>query len=118
MIVVKQITMRISSSVETSSSLYTDYNDGYYEGRYYFVFEKLCRSLSFLISDSSLEVTECDLAYVAYQILEILSYCFSRNKILKNIHINDFYIRRTTRGCRVILLNQDFIDGYNIFLLH
>ena len=33
-IIVKQITMQISSSVESSSSLYTDYNDGYYEGRY------------------------------------------------------------------------------------
>ena len=45
---------------------------------------------------------------IAIQILEILQLLFSQNKILKNLDVHDFFLRRTTKGYRVVLLNQDF----------
>ena len=53
-----------------------------------------------------------DLVNIAIQILEILSFLFNKQKVLRNLHVNDFALRRTTRGYRVILVNQDFVEGY------
>lgn len=81
---------------------------GIYNGNEYFLIEKVNRSLSAVISDESFVVSKDDLLNVASQILEILYILFSNDLVLKNLHINDFLLRRTTRGFRVVLFNQDF----------
>lgn len=87
-------------------------SSGYLNDRFYFVFEKVNRSLSSILSDNSLDISVDDLGTIACQILEILQYCFSQNKVMKNLGVNDFYLRRTTKGYRVIFLNQDFYSKY------
>ena len=85
------------------------YSCGSYLGNEYFVFEKVSRSLSSIVSDSTLDVTDNDLLVIAYQLLEILCILFNNQKVLKNLHVNDFFFRRTTKGYRTVLLNQDFV---------
>ena len=82
---------------------------GSYKGNEYFVFEKVSRSLSSIVSDTTLDVSDNDLLVTAYQILEILRILFGAQKVLKNLHVNDFFFRRTTKGYRTVLLNQDFV---------
>ena len=55
-----------------------------------------------------------DLLNLASQILEILYILFSNDLVLKNLHINDFMLRRTTRGFRAVLINQDFYTKYDL----
>ena len=81
---------------------------GTYKGNAYFIVEKISRSLSSLVSDLTLDVSLNDLLSIALQMLEILRILFNNGKVLKNLHVNDFFLRRTTRGYRLILLNQDF----------
>ena len=57
-------------------------------------------------------VSKDDLLNLASQILEILYILFSNDLVLKNLHINDFMLRRTTRGFRAVLINQDFYTKY------
>lgn len=90
---------------------------GLYCGREYFIFERVSRSLSSIISDSTMMVSEQDMYNIAYQLLEILHILFTNGLILKNMHVNDFFLRRTTKGFRVILLNQDFYKKYCFFRL-
>lgn len=94
----------------------TSNSSGYLYGQFYFVFEKVNRSLSSILSDNSLDISVNDLGTIACQILEILQYCFSKNKVVKNLGVNDFYLRRTTKGYRVIFLNQDFYSKYLIIV--
>ena len=91
---------------------------GSYNGNEYFVFEKVSRSLSSIVSDASLDVSDNDLVVTAYQILEILRILFDAQKVLKNLHVNDFFFRRTTKGYRTVLLNQDFVTkSWPLYLL-
>lgn len=83
---------------------------GSYNGNEYFVFERVSRSLSSVVSDTSLVVTDEDLFTIAFQLLEIVRICFAEGKVFKNLHVNDFFFRRTTRGYRIVLLNQDFFS--------
>ena len=87
---------------------------GFYCGREYFIFEKSTNSLSSIISNQSFSASEQDLLTIAYQLLSIANILFSDGKVLKNIHVNDFFLRRTTKGYRVVLLNQDFYNKYVI----
>ncbi|KAK8810859.1 hypothetical protein WA556_003942, partial [Blastocystis sp. ATCC 50177/Nand II] len=89
---------------------------GSYNGNEYFVFEKVSRSLSSIVSDASLDVSDNDLVVTAYQILEILRILFDAQKVLKNLHVNDFFFRRTTKGYRTVLLNQDFVTKECFFI--
>ena len=68
--------------------------------------------MSAVISDESFVVSKDDLLNLASQILEILYILFSNDLVLKNLHINDFMLRRTTRGFRAVLINQDFYTKY------
>ena len=81
---------------------------GIYNGNEYFLIEKFSRSLSAVISDESFFVSKDDLLNIADQILTTLYTLFTNNLVLKNLHINDFFLRRTSRGFRVVFLNQDF----------
>lgn len=87
---------------------------GTYNGNEYFLIEKVNRSLSAVISDESFVVSKDDLLNLASQILEILYILFSNDLVLKNLHINDFMLRRTTRGFRAVLINQDFYTKYDL----
>lgn len=60
-------------------------------------------------------MTENDIYNIAYQLLSIMKILISDGKVLKNIHVNDFFLRRTTKGFRVVLLNQDFYTKYVFF---
>ena len=90
----------------------SDGSYGFYCGREFFVFEKSTNSLSSVISNQSFNASEQDLLTIAYQLLSIVSILFLDGKVLKNIHVNDFFLRRTTKGYRVVLLNQDFYNQY------
>ena len=84
---------------------------GVYEGHQYFVYEHVSRELKSVLSDKSLHVTRDDLINIAIQILDILRHLFSKGLILKDFTVDDLFLRRTTKGYRVILLNQDFYSG-------
>ena len=56
-----------------------------------------------------------DLVNIAIQIMDILRHLFAKKKVLKNLHVNDFSLRRTTKGYRVVLMNQDFFDEWVLF---
>lgn len=84
---------------------------GAFEGHEYFVYENVSRDLKSIISDNTLHVSRDDLVNIAIQILTILQYLFEKGMVLNNLTIDDFILRRTTRGYRVILLNQDFYSG-------
>ena len=84
---------------------------GVYESHKYFVYESVSRDLKSVVLDNTLHVSRDDLVNIAIQILTILQYLFERGMVLNNLTIDDFVLRRTTRGYRVILLNQEFYTG-------
>ena len=90
---------------------------GYYEGHPYFVYERIARTLTDVITSRSLHVSQDDLVNIAIQIFEILHFLIVEGKVLKNLTVNDFLLRRTTKGYRLVLLNQDFYDGSAWMLL-
>ena len=84
---------------------------GVYESHKYFVYESVSRDLKSVVLNNTLHVSRDDLVNIAIQILTILQYLFERGMVLNNLTIDDFILRRTTRGYRVILLNQEFYTG-------
>ena len=86
--------------------------EGTYEGHEYFVYERISKPLNEIVRSNSMNVTKDDLVNVAIQILGILRHLFAKKKILKNLHVNDFSLRRTTKGYRVVLMNQDFFEKW------
>ncbi|KAK8798504.1 hypothetical protein WA588_003584 [Blastocystis sp. NMH] len=86
---------------------------GMYEGHPYFVYERIAKTLMDVITNRSLHVSQDDLVNIAVQLFEILHFLIVDGKVLKNLTVNDFILRRTTKGYRLVLLNQDFYDGSN-----
>lgn len=70
------------------------------------------KSLSCILSDSTIQLSPEDYVVIAYQLLDIVEFCFAHGKVFKNLSVNDFFIRRTTKGYRVVLLNQNFYTKY------
>ena len=64
-----------------------------------------------VITNRSLHVSQDDLVNIAVQLFEILHFLIVDGKVLKSLSVNDFILRRTTKGYRLVLLNQDFYDG-------
>ena len=81
---------------------------GEIDGHEYFVYERVSKPLSEVATNHSFHVSKDDKINIAIQILDILQFLFAKNKVLKNLDVRDFCLRRTTKGYRVILLNQDF----------
>lgn len=90
---------------------------GMYEGHSYFVYERIAKTLMDVITNRSLHVSQDDLVNIAVQLFEILHFLIVDGKVLKNLTVNDFILRRTTKGYRLVLLNQDFYDGFLLILL-
>lgn len=90
---------------------------GMYEGHPYFVYERTAKTLMDVITNRSLHVSQDDLVNIAVQLFEILHFLIVDGKVLKNLTVNDFILRRTTKGYRLVLLNQDFYDGFLLILL-
>ena len=90
---------------------------GLYEGHPYFVYERIAKTLMDVITNRSLHVSQDDLVNIAVQLFEILHFLIVDGKVLKNLTVNDFILRRTTKGYRLVLLNQDFYDGFLLILL-
>ena len=90
---------------------------GMYEGHPYFVYERIAKTLMDDITNRSLHVSQEDLFNIALQLIEILQFLIVDGKVLKNLTVNDFILRRTTKGYRLVLLNQDFYDGFLLILL-
>ena len=90
---------------------------GMYEGHPYFVYERIAKTLMDVITNRSLHVSQDDLVNIAVQLFEILHFLIVDGKVLKNLTVNDFILRRTTKGYRLVLLNQDFYDGFLLILL-
>ena len=90
---------------------------GMYEGHPYFVYERIAKTLMDVITNRSLHVSQDDLVNIAVQLFEILHFLIVDGKVLKNLTVNDFILRRTTKGYRLVLLNQDFYDGFLFILL-
>lgn len=84
---------------------------GYYEGNPYFVYERIAKTLMDVITNRTLHVSRDDLVNIAVQLFEILHFLIVEGKVLRNLTVNDFLLRRTTKGYRLVLLNQDFYDG-------
>ena len=84
---------------------------GVYECHKYFVYENVSRDLKSVVLDNTLHVSRDDLVNIAIQMLTILQYLFEKGMVLNNLTIDDFILRRTTRGYRVVLLNQEFYTG-------
>lgn len=89
---------------------------GEYNGHEFFVYERISKPLDNVVTKNT-HVSRDDFLNIAIQIFKILQYLFDKNRILKNIDIRDFCLRRTTNGYRVILINQDFYTGFVYFLL-
>lgn len=89
--------------------------EGTYEGHEYFVYERISKTLSEIVLSNSINVSKDDLVNIAIQIMDILRHLFAKKKVLKNLHVNDFSLRRTTKGYRVVLMNQDFFDEWVLF---
>lgn len=87
---------------------------GVYEGHEWFVYERVSKPLSDVATSNTLKVSRDDEINIAVQILEILQFLFAQNKVLKNLDVHDFFLRRTTKGYRVILLNQDFYTKWGV----
>ena len=90
---------------------------GMYEGHPYFVYERIAKTLMDVITNRSLHVSQDELINIAVQLFEILHFLIVDGKVLKNLTVNDFILRRTTKGYRLVLLNQDFYDGFLLILL-
>ena len=90
---------------------------GMYEGHPDFVYERIAKTLMDVITNRSLHVSQDDLVNIAVQLFEILHFLIVDGKVLKNLTVNDFILRRTTKGYRLVLLNQDFYDGFLLILL-
>ena len=90
---------------------------GMYEGHPYFVYERIAKTLMDVITNRSLHVSQDDLVNIAVQLFETLHFLIVAGKVLKNLTVNDFILRRTTKGYRLVLLNQDFYDGFLLILL-
>ena len=90
---------------------------GMYEGHPYFVYERIAKTLMDVITNRSLHVSQDDLVNIAVQLFEILHFLIVDGKVLKNLTVNDFILRRTTKGYRLVLLNQDLYDGFLLILL-
>lgn len=90
---------------------------GMYEGHPYFVYERIAKTLMDVITNRSLHVSQDDLVNIAVQLFEILHFLIVDGKVLSNLTVNDFILRRTTKGYRLVLLNQDFYDGFLLILL-
>lgn len=90
---------------------------GMHEGHPYFVYERIAKTLMDVITNRSLHVSQDDLVNIAVQLFEILHFLIVDGKVLKNLTVNDFILRRTTKGYRLVLLNQDFYDGFLLILL-
>ena len=90
---------------------------GMYEGHPYFVYERIAKTLMDVITNRSLHVSQDDLVNIAVQLFEILHFLIVDGTVLKNLTVNDFILRRTTKGYRLVLLNQDFYDGFLLILL-
>ena len=90
---------------------------GMYEGHPYFVYERIAKTLMDVITNRSLHVSQDDRVNSAVQLFEILHFLIVDGKVLKNLTVNDFILRRTTKGYRLVLLNQDFYDGFLLILL-
>ena len=90
---------------------------GMYEGHPYFVYERIAKTLMDVITNRSLHVSQDYLVNIAVQLFEILHFLIVDGKVLKNLTVNDFILRRTTKGYRLVLLNQDFYDGFLLILL-
>ena len=90
---------------------------GMYEGHPYFVYERIAKTLMDVITNRSLHVSQDDLVNIAVQLFEILHFLIVDGKVLKDLTVNDFILRRTTKGYRLVLLNQDFYDGFLLILL-
>ena len=88
-----------------------------YEGHPYFVYERIAKTLMDVITNRSLHVSQDDLVNIAVQLFEILHFLIVDGRVLKNLTVNDFILRRTTKGYRLVLLNQDFYDGFLLILL-
>lgn len=87
---------------------------GVYEGHEWFVYERVSKPLSDVATSNTLKVSRDDEINIAVQILEILQFLFAQNKVLKNLDVHNFFLRRTTKGYRVILLNQDFYTKWGV----
>lgn len=87
-----------------------EHNHGTYNGNEYFVIERISKTLSEVVHNTTLSVSRDDLINISIQILDILTFLFQHKKVLRNLHIRDFALRRTTKGFRVVLVNQDFVD--------
>ena len=90
---------------------------GMYEGHPYFVYERIAKTLMDVITNRSLHVSQDDLVNIAVQLFEILHFLIVDGKVLKNLTVNDFILRRTTKGYRLVLLNLDFYYGFLLILL-
>lgn len=75
------------------------------------MFERVSKTLEEVVTNPSIHASRDDLVNIAIQILDILRTLFMENRVLKYLHINDFVLRRTTKGYRVVLVNQDFYEG-------
>lgn len=85
---------------------------GIYCGQRYYVYEKLFRRLRVITEDAQYVKSRKEIALVALQLLKIVYELWSRNRVLNSIHVDDFYLRKTTKGFRVVLLNQYFSDEW------
>lgn len=83
---------------------------GEYNGHEFFVYERISKPLNYILR-KGFYTSHDDFVNIAIQIMKILQFLFNRNKILKNLDIEDFCLRRTTNGYRVFLINQDFYTG-------
>lgn len=83
---------------------------GIYCGQQYYVFEKLYRCLRVITQDTEYVRSRKEIALVALQLLKIVYELWTRSRVLKSIHVDDFYLRKTTKGFRIFLTNQYFSD--------
>lgn len=89
---------------------------GKYNDHEFFVFERISKPLNNIITKDT-HISHDDFVNIACQIFDILDQLFKKNKILKNLDIKDFCLRRTTNGYRVVLINQDFYTEYIFSIL-
>ena len=91
-----------------------EHEKGIFCGQRYYVFEKLFRCLRVITQDAMYVKSKREIALTALQLLKIVYELRTRNRVLKSIHVDDFYLRKTTKGFRIFLLNQYFSDKYRM----